>query len=417
LLATAAGTGRHAGELVNVSPATLRGPVLDQICADATDLARRALEDVVGASQVGPHLGVAAEADRVVSHLFRCEDPAYAGWQWTVTVARAARSRTVTVCESELLPGPGALLAPPWVPWSERVRPGDLGVGDLMPASSDDERLVPVVAIEGADGLLDWDDSPAWLLGAAASTAGQADWTAGSQGAGPGAGPPPGLPAADALPAPAQAMSRQDSAEPSEEADGGAAEPPAEGGPGRAEPSAERGAGLAAPPAEHGAGLAAPPAEDGAGPAAPPAEDGAGPAEPPAERGTVPAEAGPGSARVLSAIGREGAASRWYAIRGGAGAARANRAPAPCVTCGFFVRLSGQLGRVFGVCANEFSPADGRVVGVDYGCGAHSDPALPAGTSYRPALPAVDELGYELSVPAGRVIPDLEMDSLEPDLP
>jgi hypothetical protein len=49
----------------------------------------------------------------------------------------------VTVSEAALLPGPDALLAPKWVPWQERLRPGDLGVGDLLPTGADDERLVP----------------------------------------------------------------------------------------------------------------------------------------------------------------------------------------------------------------------------------------------------------------------------------
>jgi len=35
------------------------------------------------------------------------------------------------------------LLAPEWVPWSERLRPGDLGVGDLLPTQADDARLAP----------------------------------------------------------------------------------------------------------------------------------------------------------------------------------------------------------------------------------------------------------------------------------
>jgi hypothetical protein len=42
-----------------------------------------------------------------------------------------------------LLPGDDALMAPEWVPWSERLRPGDLGVGDLLPTAADDPRLVP----------------------------------------------------------------------------------------------------------------------------------------------------------------------------------------------------------------------------------------------------------------------------------
>jgi hypothetical protein len=42
-----------------------------------------------------------------------------------------------------LLPGPSALVAPDWIPWQERVQAGDLGVGDLLPTSPDDPRLVP----------------------------------------------------------------------------------------------------------------------------------------------------------------------------------------------------------------------------------------------------------------------------------
>jgi hypothetical protein len=61
-----------------------------------------------------------------------------------VTVARASRSKTATVDEVVLLPGAEALLAPGWVPWEERVRPGDLSPGDLLPPpAEDDPRLVP----------------------------------------------------------------------------------------------------------------------------------------------------------------------------------------------------------------------------------------------------------------------------------
>ncbi|CAM5720760.1 hypothetical protein SVIOM342S_08592 [Streptomyces violaceorubidus] len=60
-----------------------------------------------------------------------------------MTVARASRAKIVTVDEAVLLPGPDALLAPEWVPWSERLRPGDMGPGDLLPTDADDLRLEP----------------------------------------------------------------------------------------------------------------------------------------------------------------------------------------------------------------------------------------------------------------------------------
>ena len=126
------------------------------MCAEAVDLARDAVVAIVGADQVGDHLGVQAEGERIVTHLFDCADPAYAGWRWAVTVVRAPRAKAVTVSETVLLPGPGALLAPDWVPWHDRLRPGDLGVGDLLPAPPDDERLVSLVVLEGEDAVTDW---------------------------------------------------------------------------------------------------------------------------------------------------------------------------------------------------------------------------------------------------------------------
>lgn len=128
-----------------------RPPALDDTCAQAVEEARAAAEETAGPGQVGDHIEARAEADRVVTHLFECRDPAYRGWRWAVTVARAPRSRTVTVNESMLLPGPDALLAPEWIPWRDRLQPGDVGVGDLLPAPGDDERLVPVVTLEGGE--------------------------------------------------------------------------------------------------------------------------------------------------------------------------------------------------------------------------------------------------------------------------
>lgn len=117
----------------------------DEIAAAAVDLAREAAEaDAPGL--VGEHLGVDADEPRVVTHYFASLDPAYRGWRWAVTVARASRAKTATVDDVVLLPGADAVLAPEWVPWSERLRPGDLGVGDLLPTAADDPRLVATYA-------------------------------------------------------------------------------------------------------------------------------------------------------------------------------------------------------------------------------------------------------------------------------
>jgi hypothetical protein len=255
----------------------------DQICAEAVDTAREALVKITGPAVVGEHLGVEAAGDRVVTHLFACADPAYEGWRWAVTVARGPRSKIVTVDESDLLSGPDSLLAPAWVPWHDRLRPGDVGVGDLLPASADDERLVPLAVLEGPDAVVDW-------------FAPQAD---------------------------------------------------------DAETDAE-----------------------------------AGPAEP----SELPS---PGRSRVLSAFGRDDTAERWYDGDHGPRAAVAHAAPARCLSCGFFVPLSGALGRLFGACGNAFSPDDGRVVSADHGCGAHSE-AMASEVATQGPVPVIDEFGYDL---------------------
>jgi Protein of unknown function (DUF3027) len=137
-----------------------RSTRVDQVCADAVDLARNAITEVEP-TMVGDHLSAVGEGERLVTHFFECLLPGYRGWRWAVTVTRVPRSRQVTVCETVLLPGPDAMLAPGWVPWHDRLQPGDLGVGDLLPTQEDDDRLIP--------GYLQSDDPAveevAWELG------------------------------------------------------------------------------------------------------------------------------------------------------------------------------------------------------------------------------------------------------------
>ncbi|WP_103355317.1 DUF3027 domain-containing protein [Amycolatopsis sp. CA-128772] len=87
----------------------------------------------------------------------------------------------------------------------------------------------------------------------------------------------------------------------------------------------------------------------------------------------VSREAGLGRIHVLSRFGRTDAAARWHAGEFGPRSDMARSAPDVCGTCGFFVPLAGSLRGVFGVCSNDIAPADGHVVDVEYGCGAHSE--------------------------------------------
>ncbi|WP_235927854.1 DUF3027 domain-containing protein [Goekera deserti] len=162
-----------------------------------------------------------------------------------------------TLDEVVLLPGEEALLPPAWVPWHERLRPGDLSVGDVLPSTEDDERLVPAYVAD--------DDS-------AADPAGR----------------------------------------------------------------------------------------------------------------VVAGEVGLGRERVLSPHGRRQAVARWLAGEFGPAAPMARQAPGSCGTCGFFLSLAGSLRQVVGACSNAYAPGDGRVVSVEYGCGAHSQATLVV-TSGAPA--------------------------------
>lgn len=222
--------------------ATETSPVdaVDAVIAAAVDLARTAAVEMAG-SEVGEHQGVRREAELAGTHAFAASLPGYAGWNWAVTLVRAPDSEP-TVAEVVLLPGESALLAPAWVPWNERLQPGDLSPGDLLPVEPDDPRLVP-----------------AYLLSD--------------------------------------------------------------------DPQVEE----------------------------------------------VAFEFGVGRLRVLSRAGRLDAADRWYVGDSGPDAPMARQAPAHCGTCGFFLPLAGSLRAGFGVCANEYVTTDGRVVAVEFGCGAHSD--------------------------------------------
>lgn len=141
---------RHAS---TVTAATRSKP--DAVAVQAVDAARAALLEHTDPADVGEHLGHLVEGERVVTHLFECLRAGYRGWRWSVTVARASRQKHVTVDEIVLMPGDDAIVAPSWLPWKERIQPGDLSPGDLLPVEEDDTRLVPTYSF--GDDPLDTD--------------------------------------------------------------------------------------------------------------------------------------------------------------------------------------------------------------------------------------------------------------------
>ena len=101
---------------------------------------------------------------------------------------------------------------------------------------------------------------------------------------------------------------------------------------------------------------------------------------------------------VMTPLGRSQTAKRWYeGPRGPKSLSTKTADGNPCSTCGFFIPLKGELNLLFGVCANKWSPDDGRVVSLDHGCGEHSeiDPPEPS-RLWVQSKPAFDDLHIDV---------------------
>lgn len=83
-------------------------------------LAREVLAEVAPPDSVGELLSGDRSVEDVVDLAFASRLPGYIGWRWTVSMAQLPDAGP-SVLEVELLPSDGALLAPPWVPWAERL--------------------------------------------------------------------------------------------------------------------------------------------------------------------------------------------------------------------------------------------------------------------------------------------------------
>jgi hypothetical protein len=92
-----------------------KSPVLEQ-----KDFAREALIAATSKSKVGNFIEVIEEGDGLASYLFENNQKGYVGWRWSVTIFQGDSSEP-TVSEIVLMPGPDSLVAPDWVPWSERL--------------------------------------------------------------------------------------------------------------------------------------------------------------------------------------------------------------------------------------------------------------------------------------------------------
>lgn len=130
---------------------------VDARLIEAHDLALAALHEITPASTVGAPAGYTLEDDGAVSLRFANTMPGYPNWFWTVSVA-AVEGAEPTVLEAELLPGEGALLAPEWVPWAERLAEYQAAQAALAAEQGDAEASDALDDADEADDVDDLDD-------------------------------------------------------------------------------------------------------------------------------------------------------------------------------------------------------------------------------------------------------------------
>ncbi|WP_454137230.1 DUF3027 domain-containing protein [Microbacterium paulum] len=130
---------------------------VDARLIEAHDLALAALHEITPASTVGAPAGYTLEDDGAVSLRFANTMPGYPNWFWTVSVA-AVEGAEPTVLEAELLPGEGALLAPEWVPWAERLAEYQAAQAALAAEQGDAEASDALDDTDEADDVDDLDD-------------------------------------------------------------------------------------------------------------------------------------------------------------------------------------------------------------------------------------------------------------------
>jgi len=84
------------------------------------EVARTAAVENAGEQAVSNFVELIDEGDGAFSFVFESKLEGYQGWLWSVTLFDSG-DETPTISEVVLLPGDQALLAPAWVPWSERL--------------------------------------------------------------------------------------------------------------------------------------------------------------------------------------------------------------------------------------------------------------------------------------------------------
>ncbi len=274
------------------------------------DLAyKNAVETSERDDAVGDFVTAIDLGDNVTDYRFECTMRGYEGWQWSVTLYHDEEAERWTINESTLVPTEDSLLPPVWIPWKDRLKPSDLSVTDSIGTEENDSRL--------ENGVSEVEDKSELEDKSENSDSEASENNVTSENT--------SADTADANEA-NEASKANEAAKSSEESE--------ESEESKSSESYESN-------------------ED--------FEDAV--------------EAFHLSRRkVMTAEAIAQTAKRWYSGQHGPKSLSTRIAEGnACSTCGFMIPLAGALGNMFGVCANAWSPDDGKVVSLDHGCGEHSD--------------------------------------------
>jgi hypothetical protein len=72
-------------------------------------------------NELGSFIESVDEGEGVLTYLYESKKLGYLGWRWSVTIYQADPVTEPSLCEVVLVPGNDSLIAPKWVPWSERL--------------------------------------------------------------------------------------------------------------------------------------------------------------------------------------------------------------------------------------------------------------------------------------------------------
>ena len=278
---------------------------------DPEELARRvALSVAADSDEVGALVGRTLIGDGVWDYRFASAIKGYEGWQWSVTLYRDEDADTWTVDESSLVPTDAALQPPAWVPWKDRLLPSDLSVTDAMGTDPDDPRL----------------------------TAGYKPVQAKPQNSEVQQTPGDNEEGRKAL-----TSAQTDGSD--QQTDGAVFRLVDRSGDEKDVHEQE---------ADDQVSFGAQTSSDDLDEAV--------------DRFALTRR------HLMTPEARSATAKRWYEGQHGPKSLSTRTAKGKaCETCGFMIPLAGDLGTMFGVCANRWSPDDGRVVSLDHGCGEHSE--------------------------------------------